>query len=163
MAFFTLYTIGHRPPQWVREGFTDYAKRLPPAWGLELVELKAEPRSSDCAAERERARARECERLRARIPAGSRLVALDERGAAWTTETLAAKLAGWRDAARPVAFVIGGPDGFTDAFRADADELWQLSRLTLPHALVRVIVAEALYRAWSLLAGHPYHRGGATE
>jgi 23S rRNA (pseudouridine1915-N3)-methyltransferase len=91
------------------------------------------------------------------------LVALDERGAAWTTETLAAKLAVWRDAARPVAFVIGGPDGFTDAFRNDADELWQLSRLTLPHALVRVIVAEALYRAWSLLAGHPYHRGGATE
>jgi 23S rRNA (pseudouridine1915-N3)-methyltransferase len=158
MAFLTLYAVGQRPPQWVSDGFADYARRLPPEWALELVELKSEPRHGDSPAERERARARECERLRARVPRESRIIALDERGVAWSSEELAAQLTLWRSDARPVALVIGGPDGLTPEFRREADALWQLSRLTLPHALVRVIVAEALYRAWSIVAHHPYHR-----
>ncbi len=157
-SFLTLYAIGHRPPEWVSAGFADYARRLPPEWALALVEVKAEPRHTDSDAERNRARSREGERLRARIPAGQRLVLLDERGSPWSTADLAQQLARWRNEARPVALIIGGPDGLPPDWRRRADDLWQISPLTLPHALVRVVVAEAIYRAWTVLTGHPYHR-----
>lgn len=156
--FFTLFAIGHRPPAWVREGFAEYARRLPSEWALELVELKPEPRRNDSAAERQRAKVREGERLWSRVPPTHHLVVLDERGKGWRTAELARQLDRWRTLGRPVALVVGGPDGLTEEWRERADDLWQLSPLTLPHALVRVVVAEALYRAWSVLTGHPYHR-----
>jgi 23S rRNA (pseudouridine1915-N3)-methyltransferase len=102
--------------------------------------------------------AAEAERLRAACPAGAVVVALDERGKDWTTMQLSQALHGWRDEALPVAFVIGGPDGLDDAFKRSARMLLRLSSLTLPHALARVLLAEQIYRAWSVLANHPYHR-----
>jgi 23S rRNA (pseudouridine1915-N3)-methyltransferase len=146
---------GHRMPPWVTAGWDNYARRMPRAFPLELVEIKAEPRdrgrpvSELLAAEGLRITAA-CKR--------ARIVALDERGQSWTTRMLADALARWRDEASDVAFVIGSADGLAQTVKRDAAALVALSALTLPHGLVRVIVAEQLYRAVSLLAGHPYHR-----
>ena len=104
------------------------------------------------------ARREEGLRLLAALPKGAQLVALDERGTAWSTAQLARELAGWLGEGRDLALLIGGPEGLDEACRARADRLWSLSPLTFPHPLVRVILAEQLYRAWSLLGGHPYHR-----
>lgn len=147
--------LGHRMPAWVTAGWNDYARRLPREFVLDLVELKPEPRDRG----RPVAQLLAAEALRiAAACKGSRVVALDERGQAWTTRTLAERLARWRDEAQDVAFVIGSADGLAESVRHDAAALVALSALTLPHALVRVIVAEQLYRAASLLGGHPYHR-----
>lgn len=148
--------LGHRMPGWVNAGWNDYARRLPREFVLELVELKPEPR------DRGKAVAQVLATEAARIDTACRdahVVALDERGAAWTTRLLADHLARWRDAARTVAFVIGSADGLDPAVKQRAAAVVALSALTLPHGLVRVLVAEQLYRAASLLAGHPYHRG----
>jgi 23S rRNA (pseudouridine1915-N3)-methyltransferase len=152
----TILAIGHRAPGWVQEGFNEYAKRMPPEARVELVELKPEERGPGRSAER--ARALEGERILAALPQGATLLALDERGKAVTTQGLSVMLAEWmRDGTHPV-FAIGGADGLSDAVRARAGKLVSLSALTLPHALVRVVLAEQLYRAWSILARHPYHR-----
>jgi 23S rRNA (pseudouridine1915-N3)-methyltransferase len=146
---------GHRMPAWVAAGVDDYVRRLPRDFAFELVELKPEPR------DRGRPVAQLLDAEAVRIAAASRghaVVALDERGAAWTTRTLADRLARWRDEARDVAFVIGSADGLADSVRRSADAVVALSGLTLPHGLVRIVVAEQIYRAASLLAGHPYHR-----
>lgn len=147
--------LGHRMPAWVTAGWNEYARRLPQELMLELVELKPEPRD----------RGRSVPQLLAaealRIGAacrGARVVALDERGQPWTTRALADRLARWRDEAEDVAFVIGSADGLAESVRKGAAAVVALSALTLPHGLVRVIVAEQLYRATTLLAGHPYHR-----
>jgi len=142
-------------PGWVAEGYADYAKRLPRDFALDLVELKPEPR--DRGKSVEQLLSAEALRIRAAC-AGFRVVALDERGKAWTTRELAARLARWRDEARDVAFVIGSADGLDASITRDADDVVSLSALTLPHALVRVVLAEQLYRATALNAGHPYHR-----
>ena len=142
-------------PGWVAEGYADYAKRLPRDFALDLVELKPEPR--DRGKSVEQLLSAEALRIRAAC-AGFRVVALDERGKAWTTRELAARLARWRDEARDVAFVIGSADGLDASVMRDADDVVSLSALTLPHALVRVVLAEQLYRATALNAGHPYHR-----
>ncbi len=148
--------VGHKMPAWIQAGFGEYAKRLPPEIRLEVVELKPEEKTSGKTIEK--ARALEGERILAAIPEGSTVYALDEKGRPVTTQGLSVMLAGWmRDATHP-AFVIGGADGLSEAVRNRADKLVSLSALTLPHGLVRVLLAEQLYRAWTILAGHPYHR-----
>lgn len=147
--------VGQRVPDWAQAAWDDYAKRFPPELRLELKAVKTEPRASKSlpallAAERER--------IAAAVPKGARIVALDERGTSLTTVALAAKLQAWQLESDAVALVIGGPDGLEPAFREQAHERIRLSDLTLPHAMVRVLLAEQLYRAWSINAGHPYHR-----
>ena len=143
-------------PAWIQEGFQEYVRRMPPEIRVELVELKPEERSSGKTTEK--AKALEGERILGAVPPGSELIALDERGRAVTTQGLSVMLAGWmRDGMNP-ALAIGGADGLSDDVKQRASKLVSLSTLTLPHALVRVVVAEQLYRAWSILARHPYHR-----
>ncbi len=152
----TVLSVGHRMPAWIQEGFHEYARRMPPEVKVELVELKPEERGAG--RDTERAKALEGERLLAAVPAGGTLLALDERGRAVTTHGLATLLSEWmRDAAHPV-FAIGGADGLSGAVKERAAKLVSLSALTLPHGLVRVVLAEQLYRAWSILSHHPYHR-----
>jgi 23S rRNA (pseudouridine1915-N3)-methyltransferase len=148
--------VGHRMPAWVDDGFAEYAKRMPREAQLELVAVKAEPRNSGKPVEA--LMAAEAERLRAALPGQCRRVVLDEHGADLTTAQLAKRLAAWAREGDDVAFVIGGPDGLDPNIKKNAHESLRLSSLTLPHGLVRVILAEALYRATSLLKGHPYHR-----
>lgn len=148
--------VGHKMPAWIQAGFGEYAKRLPPEIRLEVVELKPEEKTSGKTVEKARALEGEC--ILAAIPEGATVYALDEKGRPVTTQGLSVLLAGWmRDATHP-AFVIGGADGLSEAVRNRADKLVSLSALTLPHGLVRVLLAEQLYRAWTILAGHPYHR-----
>ncbi len=143
-------------PAWIRDGFQEYARRMPPELRLELVELKPEDRGPGRATER--ALELEGERLLAALPPGATLLALDEKGRTVSTQGLAVMLSGWmRDGGHP-AFAIGGADGLSPQVKERADKLVSLSALTLPHGLVRVVLAEQLYRAWSILAGHPYHR-----
>ncbi len=147
--------LGHRMPTWVSAGWNEYARRMPREFALELVELKPEARVSDKPVSRLLA----AEALRIGVACkGSLVVALDERGVPWTTRTLADSVSRWRDEARDVAFAIGSADGLAETVRQSASAVVALSALTLPHGLVRVIVAEQLYRAVSLLARHPYHR-----
>lgn len=143
-------------PDWVEAGFTDYARRMPREWPLELREVKAEPRTTGKTAGA--MMAAEAARLRAALPSHCRLVALDEHGRDFTTQALADSLAAWSQEGGDVAFLVGGPDGLDPGLKGDARVMMRLSSLTLPHALVRVILAEALYRAASVLKGHPYHR-----
>jgi 23S rRNA (pseudouridine1915-N3)-methyltransferase len=148
--------VGTRMPAWVQQGMNEYAGRLPPELRLEWREVRAEARGAG--ATPEVWMAREAQRIRDALPAGATTVALDERGADVTTRGLADRLRRWQDEARPVALLIGGPDGLDASLKAGAAERLRLSSLTLPHPLVRVVLAEQLYRAWSLNAGHPYHR-----
>jgi 23S rRNA (pseudouridine1915-N3)-methyltransferase len=147
--------IGQRQPAWADAAWADFAKRFPPEMRLELKALKAEPRSARTPAQ---CMAAEAQRLEAVLPKGVRRVVLDERGMSTTTQQLAERLRAWRTEGRDVAFFIGGPDGLDATLKASADETLRLSDLTLAHAFVRVLLAEALYRAASLLQGHPYHR-----
>jgi 23S rRNA (pseudouridine1915-N3)-methyltransferase len=156
MLRLSLLTASNRQPAWVDDGAADYAKRLRGRCTLEIKTLPLARRSASTPAER--AIADEGERLLAAIPAGAHVVALDERGKAWSTKDLAAKLDGWMRLGAPVFLLIGGPDGLSPECLKRAHERWQISSLTLPHGLVKVIAAEALYRAWSLLEHHPYHR-----
>ena len=148
--------VAARPPEWVVAGWTEYAKRMPRELPLELLEIRPEPRSSGKPAAS--MMALEANRIEARLPAGCRRIALDEHGDAPTTRQLAARLTKWMAVGDDVAFIIGGPDGLDPRVKNDAHETIRLSSLTLPHALVRVILAEALYRAVSVTKGHPYHR-----
>ncbi len=150
-----MVAVGQRVPDWAATAWDDYAKRFPPELRVELKAVKTEPRGSRTV---EQLQAAERERIEAAIPRGARVVALDERGTALTTTALAARLKGWQLDAADVALAIGGPDGLDPAFRAAAHERIRLSDLTLPHAMVRVLLVEQLYRAWSINAGHPYHR-----
>lgn len=147
--------VGQRVPDWAQTAWDDYAKRFPPELRLELKAVKTEPRASKSL---ETLYAAERERIEAAIPKGARVVALDERGTALATQALAAKLKAWQLEGDTVALVIGGPDGLDPGLRQAAHERIRLSDLTLPHAMVRVLLAEQLYRAWSINANHPYHR-----
>jgi 23S rRNA (pseudouridine1915-N3)-methyltransferase len=151
-----IVAVGQRQPAWAREAYDEFARRMPAEARLELLEVKAEPRAGGKTAPQ--LMAAEAQRLRAACPKGAWLVVLDEQGQRRTTAQLGERLAAWRQAGRDVAFVVGGPDGLDDALKTQANETLRLSDLTLPHALVRVLLAEALYRAASLIAGHPYHR-----
>jgi 23S rRNA (pseudouridine1915-N3)-methyltransferase len=150
-----LVAVGQRQPAWADTAYQDFAKRLPPELRLELKACKAEPRSGRNAAQ---LMAAEADRIEAAIPRGVRRVVLDEHGQSVTTQQLAVRLRAWMADGRDVALVIGGPDGLAPAIKASADETLRLSDLTLPHAFARVLLAEALYRAWSVTANHPYHR-----
>jgi 23S rRNA (pseudouridine1915-N3)-methyltransferase len=143
-------------PAWAQAGWEEYARRFPSDLRLDLKAVKAEPRTGGRSAAA--LMAAEAERIQGAIPRGSRIVALDERGTALTSAGLAQRLETWRQTADDVALLIGGPDGLDPALRSAAHERIRLSDLTLPHAMVRVLLAEQLYRAWSLNAGHPYHR-----
>lgn len=151
--------VGTKMPAWVDAAVDDYLRRLPPEWRVEWREVRAEARgaSGDALGWMQR----EAVRIRAALPAGARLVALDERGADDDSIAFAQRVRGWQRDARPVAIVIGGPDGLDRSLLGEADERLRLSSLTLPHALVRVVLAEQLFRAWSIGSGHPYHRGDA--
>jgi 23S rRNA (pseudouridine1915-N3)-methyltransferase len=148
--------IGQRLPAWADAACDEYLRRFPPELGVELKALKAEPRSSGRSPAQ--CMAAEAARIEAALPKGAIRVVLDERGDRVTTAQLAVRWRRWREGARPVALIVGGPDGLDEAFAATADETLRLSDLTLPHALARVLLCEALYRAWSLHEGHPYHR-----
>jgi 23S rRNA (pseudouridine1915-N3)-methyltransferase len=148
--------VGTRMPGWADEAFAEFARRMPRELPLELKEIKAEPRSGGKPVAA--LLAAEAARIGAVLPPRCRLVALDERGADVSTRELAARLRQWMEAGEDVALVIGGPDGLAPGFRSAAAETLRLSSLTLPHALARVVLAEALYRAASLLKNHPYHR-----
>jgi 23S rRNA (pseudouridine1915-N3)-methyltransferase len=148
--------VSARPPDWVTAGWAEYAKRMPRELPLDLLEIRPEPRSTGKTAEA--MMALEATRIDAQLPAGCRRVALDERGDAPNTRQLAERLAKWMASGDDVAFIIGGPDGLDPRIKNSAHETMRLSSLTLPHALVRVILAEALYRAASVIKGHPYHR-----
>ncbi|MFZ9285153.1 MAG: 23S rRNA (pseudouridine(1915)-N(3))-methyltransferase RlmH [Burkholderiaceae bacterium] len=147
--------VGQRVPAWAQAAWDDYAKRFPPELGVELRAVKTEPRASRA---RATLLAAERSRIDAAVPRGSRVVALDERGDALGTLALAQRLLQWQRSGEDVALVIGGPDGLDPALRAAAHERIRLSDLTLPHAMVRVLLIEQLYRAWSVNANHPYHR-----
>lgn len=150
-----IVAVGQRVPDWAQTAYDDYAKRFPPELRVELKTVKTEPRGSKTL---ETLLAAERERIEAAIPRGSRVVALDERGTTLTTKELAQQLQQWQLEGDDVALVIGGPDGLEPAFRAAAHQRIRLSDLTLPHAMVRVLLIEQLYRAWSVNANHPYHR-----
>ena len=151
--------IGHRQPAWADAAWDDYAKRFPPEMRLALHALKAEPRSGGkTAVQCKAAEAARIEAALQREGKGARRIVLDEGGRRVTTQQLAERLKAWRDDGRDAALIIGGPDGLDDALLARADETLRLSDLTLPHALARVLLAEVLYRAWTVLSGHPYHR-----
>jgi 23S rRNA (pseudouridine1915-N3)-methyltransferase len=150
-----LVAVGQRQPAWADTAYEDFAKRFPPELRLELKAVKAEPRGSKTA---EQLMAAEATRLEAGIPKGARRVVLDERGTRLTTLQLAERMAAWMNDGRDVALLVGGPDGLDARLKATADETLRLSDLTLPHAFVRVLLAEALYRAWTVMVNHPYHR-----
>ncbi len=143
----TILSVGHKMPAWIQDGFHEYQRRMPPEIRVELTELKPDKTKAD-----------EGKRMLAALPDGATLLALDERGKSISTQGLSVMLSEWmRDASHPV-FAIGGADGLADEVKARADKLISLSALTLPHQLVRVVLAEQLYRAWTILARHPYHR-----
>lgn len=147
--------VGQRQPAWARSAYAEFEKRFPPEMRLELHAVKAEPRGQKTAGQSMSA---EAARLQAALPRGVRRVVLDEHGARLTTLLLAERIKSWRNDGRDVALLIGGPDGLDASLKTTADETLRLSELTLPHAFVRVLLAEALYRAWSVTVNHPYHR-----
>ncbi len=151
-----LISVGNRMPKWVDAGFAEYAKRMPDECSLKLVEIAPGHRGKG--ADIPRIVREEGERMLKAIPKGCLIVALEVKGKAWSTERLADKLAGWMGGGRDLALLVGGPEGLDDRCRSRADLLWSLSTLTMPHPLVRVVLAEQLYRAWSLVRNHPYHR-----
>lgn len=145
-------------PDWVQAGYLEYARRLPPECRLELIEIASGLRSKGV--NPGRARSDEGQRMIKAIPAEARVLALDSRGAQWSTATLARNLEDWLAGGQDLALLIGGPDGLDAQCLARAEQHWSLSKLTFPHPLVRVVVAEQLYRAWTIIKRHPYHRGG---
>lgn len=151
-----LLAVGTRMPDWVVQGVDEYRKRLPRDFALEIHEIAPGARGKN--ADVARAVALEGERMRERLRGGERLVALEVQGQPWSTERLAEEADRWRHDGRDVALLVGGPEGLEPGLSAQADQRWSLSPLTLPHPLVRIVLAEQLYRAWTLLVGHPYHR-----
>lgn len=149
--------VSDRQPAWVGKAFDDYAKRLPRHWNFRVDTVATARRMAGSQASA--AVAREGEKVLRQLKPGENLVLLDERGTEWTSVELAGKLDDWQLSGGDIAFAVGGPDGASSALRERAGCLWSLSRLTLPHGLARVLLAEQLYRAWTLLEGHPYHRG----
>ncbi|MDI5934104.1 23S rRNA (pseudouridine(1915)-N(3))-methyltransferase RlmH [Halomonas kalidii] len=151
-----LLAVGTRMPGWVTQGVEEYRKRLPRDFTLEVEEIAPGQRGKN--ADVTRAVALEAERLRARLRGDEWVVALEVGGKPWNTEQLAREAEAWRLEGRDVVLLVGGPDGLEPSLSAAADQRWSLSPLTLPHPLVRILLAEQLYRAWTLLVGHPYHR-----
>jgi len=148
--------VGLKPPTWVRDAARDYAERLPPELRLEWTEVRPDIRGPS--GHPPAWMTAEAHRIREAIPSGATVVALDEHGDDLTSRGLATRLERWRDRSAPLAILIGGPDGLDPGLKREAHERIRLSSLTLPHALVRVVIAEQLFRAWTILSNHPYHR-----
>jgi len=148
--------VGQRMPRWVNEAWTEYARRMPPGLGLSLREIPLARRGKN--ADTKRLTAVESNALLAAMPGRSLKIALDVKGQSWSTEKLASNLQGWMGDGRDVGFMIGGPDGIDNDIMQTADQRWSLGPLTLPHPLVRVVLAEQIYRAWTITQNHPYHR-----
>jgi len=151
-----LIAVGSRMPRWVEEGWHEYAKRLPPELALELVEIPLHTRGKN--ADLARLIRQEGEAMLGKVQAGERIVTLEVTGKSWSTEQLAAELERWRLDARTVNLMVGGPEGLAPEVCARSEQRWSLSPLTLPHPLVRILIGEQIYRAWTLLSGHPYHK-----
>ncbi len=151
-----LMAVGDRQPSWVDEAFGIYTGRFPREWKFRLDTIATVRRNKNESSQK--AMAAEGEQILAKLVATEQVVLLDERGKELSSRTLAARLADWQSDSRDLCFIIGGPDGVPDTIRQRADFIWSLSQLTLPHGMARVLLAEQLYRAWSLQAGHPYHR-----
>ena len=148
--------VGHKMPAWIDAGFAEYAKRMPPECRIQLKEIKPVERSGSKTAET--VMALERAKIEAAVPKGARVIALDEHGKDLTTVQLSQHLMQWHQDGGDVVFVIGGADGLDAGFKKNADFLIRISSLTLPHGMVRVLLAEQLYRAWSITQNHPYHR-----
>lgn len=148
--------VGTKPPAWVREATQEYSKRLPPEFKLEWCEVRPQTRGPSGHAPAWMAA--EAQRIREAIPTGATLIVLDERGEDLSSRMLATRLERWRERSAPLAIIIGGPDGLDPVLKSQGHEQIRLSSLTLPHPLVRVVLAEQLFRACTILAGHPYHR-----
>ncbi|TMS57608.1 23S rRNA (pseudouridine(1915)-N(3))-methyltransferase RlmH [Imbroritus primus] len=151
-----IVAVGHKMPTWIEQGFDEYAKRMPPELRIVLKEIRPEQRSSSRTAAT--VMQLEAARIEAALPKQCRIIALDERGKDWSTMQLADALTGWQREGGDVALLIGGADGLDPALKQRADMLLRVSSLTLPHGMVRVLLAEQLYRAWSITRNHPYHR-----
>lgn len=151
-----LIAVGHKMPDWISAGYEEFAKRMPRDFPLQLIELKPDKRNA--ARTPQQVMAEEAERILAAIQSAARVLALDERGANWTTMKLAENMKDWQRDGRDTVFIIGGTDGLDPSVKKRADQLLQLSAMTLPHGMVRVLLAEQLYRAVSILNNHPYHR-----
>ncbi|GAA6144385.1 MAG: 23S rRNA (pseudouridine(1915)-N(3))-methyltransferase RlmH [Thalassolituus sp.] len=151
-----LLAVGNKMPAWVEQGYQEYARRLPRDCSLELVEISPGHRGKN--ASTEKAMQQEADALKKAIRPNEHVVALAVEGKPWTTEKLANELEGWRNQGGDVALLVGGPDGMTSEIMALARQRWSLSPLTLPHPLVRVLLSEQIYRAWTILQGHPYHK-----
>ena len=151
-----LLTVSQRQPSWVISACAEYEKRMPRAWQFEVLEIKPEARTSGVT--RQKVQAAESIRIKNAVPKGALVVALDERGESWTTERFAEKIEGWQQIGRDLAFVIGGADGLDPQFRQQADQCLSLSKMVMPHGLVRVVMVEQLYRAATVIDGHPYHK-----
>lgn len=151
-----LIAVGDKMPHWVQDGYTEFAKRLPAECALRLVEIQPGHRGKG--ADITRALRDEGARMLATIPKGSHTIALEIKGRAWNTEQLSEQLARWMAQGQNLNLLVGGPEGLAEACLGKAQQSWSLSPLTLPHPLVRIVVAEQLYRAWSMLHNHPYHR-----
>ena len=152
----TLYAVGNKMPAWITQGFNEYSRRFPRDLSFNLVEIPPGKRGKN--ADINRILAKEGELMLAAIPKGSRIVTLEVTGKAWTTPQLAKQLERWQCDGRDVALLVGGPEGLAPACIQASEQKWSLSPLTLPHPLVRVLIAESLYRAWSINNNHPYHR-----
>lgn len=152
-----LIAVGKKMPSWVGAGFREYAKRMPAELSLNLIEISAVKHTKNLSAQQ--ILEREGKQILAAIPANNYVVALDVRGKNFSTEHLAEQLQMWRENARDVSLLVGGPEGLSDECLNRADFKWSLSKLIFPHPLVRVIIAEQLYRAFTILSHHPYHRG----
>jgi len=153
-----LICAGQRMPDWVSEGFDTYRKRFPREMPLELMEIPLSQRGRN--PDIPRAIAREGEQMLSQVRPQDHVIALEVNGSNWSTEKLAQQLENWQMQGQDVAFLVGGPDGLSDACRQRAQQQWSLSPLTLPHPLVRILIAEQLYRAWTVVTNHPYHRAG---
>ena len=151
-----LVAVGTKMPAWVQTGFVEYQRRFPKDFSLELTEITAGKRGKN--ADIKRILQQEGEKTLAAIPKGNRIVTLEVTGKAWDTEQLANNLESWQMDGRNVSLLIGGPEGLAPSCIAASEQKWSLSALTLPHPLVRIVVAESLYRAWSINNNHPYHR-----
>lgn len=151
-----LVCVGQKMPEWVSQGYTEYARRMPPELPVELVEIPMPHRGKN--PDIPRLMQKESDSILSALGPRDLVIALEVGGRNWSTEKLASQLENWQQDGRDVSFLVGGPDGLAEACRARADHLWSLSSLTLPHPLVRILLAEQLYRAWSVTRNHPYHR-----
>ena len=153
---FDIIAVGTKMPRWVQEAYTEYEKRLPKEWTPRLKELPLAHRGKST--NDERVRELEAQHIRNALPRQAHILALDVRGETWSTEQLATQMAQWRLSGKALALIIGGPDGLAPELLSAAHQRWSLSALTLPHPLVRVVLIEQVYRAWTILQNHPYHK-----